>query len=208
MPHALKHFFEEIACGKAPGPSPTFSVFHLILAIDFIAEKTIGRNKLAGSLGIGGGAVRTIIERLKNAGLIEISKAGCSLTARGLKTWEDFRSVFKKVEVGKSELVSGKYNFAVLVRDCGAKVKSGMEQRDAAIMSGARSATTMVMRRGRLIIPSVSNDVAKDFPEAAKQVTRLLDAKENDVVVIGSADSPLKARDGTFAAAWTLLNNC
>ncbi len=208
MPHALKRFFEEIACGKAPGPSPTFSVFHLMLAVDLIAEKTIGRNKLAENLGIGGGAVRTIIERLKNAELVEISKTGCSLTARGLKMWKDFESVFKKVEIGENELVSGKYNFAVLIKDCGAKVKSGMEQRDAAIMAGAKSATTIVMRRGRLIVPSVSDNVAKDFPKAAKQITCFLNAKENDVVIIGSADSPLKAKEGTFAAAWTLLNNC
>ena len=88
------------------------------------------------------------------------------------------------------------------------KIKSGVEQRDASVMVGAKGATTIMFKEGRLKIPSVSDDVAADFPKAANQIVRFLAPKENDVIIIGSADSLGKAEYGTLAAAWTFLNDC
>jgi hypothetical protein len=48
--------------------------------------------------------------------------------------------------------------------------------------------------------------VAKDFPKAADQIVSLLKPEENDIVIIGSADTLGKAEYGALAAAWTLLN--
>jgi hypothetical protein len=81
-----------------------------------------------------------------------------------------------------------------------------MEQRDAAVMVGAKSATTLLFKEKRLIIPSVSNNVAEDFPKAASQILKLLKPEENDVVIIVSANSPEKAQYGALAAAWALLS--
>jgi hypothetical protein len=75
-------------------------------------------------------------------------------------------------------------------------------------MAGAKGATTIMFKEGRLKIPSVSDDVTKDFPDAANQIVRLLKPEENDVIIIGSADSLGKAEYGTLAAAWTVLNDC
>jgi predicted transcriptional regulator len=209
MPHAFKQILEKIMGQKAPGPSPTFSVFHMLRAIELIAKKATGRSKLAEELGIGEGAVRTIISRLKDAGLITTSKLGCALTSKGLKLWDEYKTVFgRKVGIGKSELTLAEYNFAILVKKRGHKVKSGMEQRDAAIMVGASGVTTIMFKEGCLIIPSVSDNIAKDFPKAANQIFRLLQPEENDVIIIGSADSLGKAEYGTLAAAWTLVNDC
>ncbi len=209
MPSTFKQFLEKITREKAPGPSPTFSVFHMLRAIELMAEKTIGRSKLAEELKVGEGTVRTIISRLKDAGLIKTSKLGCFLTNKGLNYWNKYKTVFrKKVMIGKSDLTFADYNFAILVKNCGHKIKSGMKQRDAAIMVGAKGATTIMFKERRLILPSISDDVAKDFPEAANQITSLLQPEENDVIVIGSADSLEKAEYGTLAAAWTLVNDC
>jgi len=209
MPHAFKEILEKITREKAPGPSPTFSVFHMLRAIELIGKKAIGRSKLAKELGVGEGAMRTMIKRLKDAGLVTISKLGCALTSKGLKLWNEYNTVLRrKVEIGKIELTLADYNFAILVKNRGHKVKSGMEQRDAAIMVGAKGATTVMFKGKRLIIPSVSDDVAKNFPEAANQMVRLLQPEENDVIVVGSADSLAKAEYGALAAAWTLVNDC
>lgn len=208
MPHKFKQLLEKIMSESAPGPSPTFSLFHILLAMELISEKTIGRSKLAESLKVGEGASRTIIDRLKDAGLITTSKAGCALTDEGSRLWKEYKSIFKKkIEIEKSELTLANYNFAILMKNSGHKVKSGVEQRDAAVMAGARGATTMMFKEGRLIIPSVSSDVAEDFPRAANQIIRHLEPEENDVIIIGSADNLGKAEYGTLAAAWTLLNN-
>jgi len=209
MPHAFKEILEKITREKAPGPSPTFSVFHMLRAIELIGKKAIGRSKLAKELGVGEGAMRTMIKRLKDAGLVTISKLGCVLTSKGLKLWNEYNTVLRrKVEIGKIELTLADYNFAILVKNRGHKVKSGMEQRDAAIMVGAKGATTVMFKGKRLIIPSVSDDVAKNFPKAANQMVRLLQPEENDVIVVGSADSLAKAEYGALAAAWTLVNDC
>lgn len=209
MPYAFKQVLEKIAREKAPGPSPKFSVFHILRAVEIIAEKAIGRSRLAENLEVGEGVIRSVIERLKDAGLIETSKAGCTLTNKGLRLWREYKSVFKKkVEIGKNELALAQYNLAILIKNRGHRIKSGVEQRDAAVMAGARGATTIMVKEGRLIIPSVSNIVAKDFPKAANQITKNFELEENDVIIIGSADSLGKAEYGTLAAAWTLLNDC
>jgi len=209
MPYAFKQLLEKIASGKAPGPSPSFSILHMILAIELMSEKTIGRNKLAEKLSVGEGVVRTIIERLRDAGLIITSKTGCILTDKGLSLWKEYESVFKrKIQVGKNELTFAPYNFAILVKNRLHKVKSGVEQRDAAVITGAKGATTIIFKAGRLMIPSVSNNVAEDFPKAADQIFRLLKPEENDVIIIGSAESLEKAEYSTLASAWTLVNDC
>ncbi|MGQ9530229.1 MAG: DUF4443 domain-containing protein [Candidatus Bathycorpusculaceae bacterium] len=209
MSYTFKQLLEKIASEKAPGPSPTFSLFHIVYAMEIMAKKPIGRSMLADNLKVGEGVVRTIINRMQKAGLIETSKSGCVLTEKGLRLWKKYKSVFReKVEIGKNELTFADYNFAILVKNCGHKVKSGIEQRDAAVMAGATSATTLLFKEKRLIIPSVSVNVADDFPKAADQILRLLKPEENDVIIIGSAASPEKAKYGTLAAAWTLLDNC
>jgi Mn-dependent DtxR family transcriptional regulator len=207
MPYLFKQQLEKIVSGKAPGPSPAFSVFHVLRALELIAEKFTGRGKLADTLGVGEGTVRTIIGRLKNAGLISTTKAGCTLTNKGLKLYNEYQSVFKKkVEFERSEIAIGKHNIAVLIKNCGHKVKSGVEQRDAAIMAGAKGATTILFRGGRLIIPAVSGDVAKDFPRAASQIMASMSPEEDDVIIVSSADTLEKAEYGALAAAWMLLD--
>jgi predicted transcriptional regulator len=207
MSQTFKQLLEKIASEKVQGPSPTFSLFHILNAMEIMAKQPIGRGMLAENLKVGEGVVRTIINRLQKAGLITTSKVGCVLTKKGLSIWKEYKSVFKeKIEIGKNELTLAEYNFAILVRDHAHKVKSGIEQRDAAVMAGAKSATTLLFKGQRLIIPSVSNDVAEDFPKAANQIFKFLNPEENDVIIIVSASSPEKAEYGTLAAAWTLLN--
>ena len=95
---------EKLTKEKAPGPTASFSAVHLLLAIERVAEKPIGRNRLAKELRIGEGAVRTLLERLREAGLIRTSKTECSLTREGLKLFEQYRSVIRKARIEKNEL--------------------------------------------------------------------------------------------------------
>lgn len=206
MPTKIRETLEKLVSEKAPGPSPTFSIFHILQAIELIAEKKFGRGKLAKSLSVGEGATRTIVDRLKEAGLIETSKAGCALTTKGVEFWKDYKSIFeKKVEIGKNELTLSDCNFAIHVKNRGDKIRSGVEQRDAAIKAGAKGATTIVFVNGKLNIPSVSSDVKSDFPRATAQILNLFKVKENDVIIIVSANDSKKANYGALAAAWTLI---
>jgi predicted transcriptional regulator len=208
MTSQFKKFIESLASPKGPGPSTTFSMFHIFYALELMAEKPIGRTKLAEKLNVGDGAIRTIVSRLKDAGLIVTSKEGCNLTDKGLSVWKNFAEVFpKRVVIEKTPLTTSEYNYAFLVKNRGHKVKSGIDQRDAAIMGGARRAVAIVSKNGHLVIESVSNSIEKDFPEAANKILKNLKPEDNDVIIIAGADDPIKAKRGAFAASWVLLDN-
>ena len=206
MPLSLKQSLEKLAKEKAPGPNPPFSTFHFLLAIELIAEKPIGRNKLAHELGIGEGATRTLIRRLKETALISMSKAGCTLTQKGIELWNEYQSIVKKTRIEKNELTFAEYSFAVLVKKSGHKVRTGMEQRDAAIVAGARGATTILFKKGLLVFPAVDRNLKRDFPEASNQIARLLKPQEDDTIIVVSSDDLAKAEHGALAAAWTLVD--
>jgi len=205
----LKKLLEGLVGERAPGPSPSFSLFHLIKALELTAQEgPIGRGKLSKRLGIGEGATRTLIDRLNNEGIIKTSKLGCSLTRKGEKVWNQFQSIFsKKVKLEKSKLTLADCNIAVLIKGCGDQVKTGVEQRDAAVLTGAKGATTLLFKNQRLIQPGISENLARDFPAAFDQITKRLRLEDNDAVVVGSANTWDKAEYGALAAAWTLIQD-
>ncbi|MEM3000003.1 MAG: DUF4443 domain-containing protein [Candidatus Bathyarchaeia archaeon] len=208
MTSQLKSFIEQLASPKGPGPSTTFSMFHIFSALELLANKPIGRNKLAEKLNVGDGAIRTIVSRLKDAGLIVTSREGCKLTEKGLSVWKSLEEAFPvRVEMERTSLTTSEYNYAFLVKNKGHKVKSGIEQRDAAIMGGAKRALVIVYKNGHLSIESVSDSIEKDFPDAANRILQVLKPESNDVIIIAGAGSPLKAKRGAFAASWVLLSD-
>jgi len=208
MTSSFKSIIESLASPKGPGPSTTFSMFHIFYALELMTKKPIGRNKLAKKMNVGEGAIRTIINRLKDSGLILTSKEGCVLTNKGVSVWKSFEDAFpKRVEVGKTALTTSDYSYAFLVKNKGDKVESGIDQRDAAIMGGAKRAIVIVFKNGHLVIESVSDSVEKDFPQAANVILNNLKPEDNDVIIIAGADSPLKAKRGAFAASWVLIGN-
>jgi predicted transcriptional regulator len=184
---SFKKFMQQIAGKKAPGPSTSFTIFHVFYALDLLSQNPQGRNKLAEKLNVGDGAVRTIIRRLVDAGLVETSKEGCNLTKKGLDIWGQFNEIFPKRI------------------DSGQKVGSGIDQRDAAIIAGARKALVIVVRGGHLSIESVSDCIEQQYPKAANLLIEELKPQDNDVIIIAGADSLLKAKRGAFAASWSLI---
>lgn len=206
MATSLKKFMQQVAGKRAPGPSTSFTIFHIFYALELLAQKPLGRNKLAEKLKVGDGAVRTIISRLRDADLIETSKEGCYLTKKGMEIWRQFEEIFpKRIGISRSELSTSEFNFAFLVKNVAEKVTSGIDQRDAAIIAGARKALVIVFKNGHLRIESVSESVEKEYPKAASQILKELMPQENDVIIIAGAETELKAKRGAFAASWSLI---
>ncbi len=207
MAVSFKKFMQEIAGKKAPGPSTSFTIFHIFYALELLSQTSLGRNKLAEKLNVGDGAVRTIISRLVDSGLVETSKEGCNLTEKGLEIWGQFEEVFpKRIEIPKSELTGSEFNFAFLVKNSGQKVVSVIDKRYAAIIAGARKALVMVDRGNHLSIKSVSDCIEQQYPKAANLLIEKLKPQDNDVIIVAGADSLLKAKRGAFAASWSLIS--
>ena len=87
------------------------------------------------------------------------------------------------------------------------KVKLGMEQRDAAFLAGAKGATTIIMKKGKLTMPGEDTDISGTAPEIRSRIAKCLKPEEGDVVIIGSADTHDLAEYGAIAAAWTLIDD-
>ncbi|MCD6242945.1 DUF4443 domain-containing protein [Candidatus Bathyarchaeota archaeon] len=193
---------------KIPGPTPAFTTIHFIKALELISKGPIGRGKLAKELKVGEGTIRTIIKRLKASNLITTSQSGCSLTTFGETFWKELKEkIPKKAFLERNEFSLADYTIAVLVRGCRDKVKTGLKQRDAAIMVGAEGATTLIVENGKIVAPTVSQNIAKDYPIAYKQIWKLLKPKKNDVIIVGTAKTKEKAEYGALAAALTLIED-
>ncbi len=204
----MKRLLKELVGGKAPGPTPSFLTVHVIKALELIAEKPIGRNKLSKELSLGEGATRTLVERLREHGLILVGRRGCIFSKKGAKLWDNLHAVLpRKIVLGKSELTLGTFDVALIVKGYGSRVGVGMEQRDAALLIGAKGATTLIFKNGKLVIPPDDRDVAEAFPTVYRKLRRSLEPEEGDVIVVGSADNLRRAEYGALTAALSLLNN-
>jgi len=191
----------------APGRAPHFIEAHLVKALMTIgSESPVGRAKLARSLGLGEGSIRTLIKHLENEGLIQTSKEGMTLTGTGQRLVSSLMThMSSAIAVPRSSLTVSAFNTAILVKDAASSVKAGLEQRDAAIRVGAQGATTLILSRGKLTMPSVKEDVFKDAPKIREIIVSRLKPQENDLVVIGSANDGLTAEFGAIAAALETL---
>jgi hypothetical protein len=192
----------------APGPSPSFSASHVILVFLTIAGSNyIGRQPLAERANLGKGAIRTILKKLRDQGYVGAIKAGCYLTPSGESLAKSIGAQIRMAEtIPRSGLTVGRYHSALVLRSAGAKVKSGIEQRDSAIRTGASGATTYVMKGGRFTIPGESVDCEKEFPsEAWPSLKAGLKPKNGDAVILCGAEDQVSARLGALAAAITLL---
>jgi hypothetical protein len=190
------------------GPFPTFDRSHLVLAFITIGQKgSVGRHALASSSGLGEGAIRTVIKRLREEGLATAGPSGCRLTPSGKRVYAELAGKLTPVlPLRTSDLTMGTHQVAVAVRRGGAKVTSGIEQRDSAIKVGAAGATTYIIRGGKFTIPGGSSDCEHDYPSEVWDTLRKgLGLRDGDSAILCGAALPILANLGAVAAASTLL---
>ncbi len=186
---------------KVSGPAPKFNDYHIWKAIVSMDDtEYFGRKRLASLLRIGEGSTRTLIERLTEQGLVIVDKKGIRLTEMGIKTKNDL--YMEIVPVDTFDLTIGKYDYAVLLKRASKRITFGCEERDSAILSGALGATTLVASNGHLMFPG--NDYPVD-EENERSLRKALDIKNDDVIIIGTADDCEKAECGAVSAALNVM---
>ncbi len=198
----------QITDRRLQGPSPTFDRAHLLLAFLTIGQSgTIGRQALAARSGLGEGATRTVLKRLREEGYADANASGCYLTQAGERVYIDLaKKLSNVVTISRFQLTMGASQASLTVRGGGKSVKSGIEQRDSAIKVGATGATTYVIKSGRFTIPGGSSDCEKDFPNRAWATLRKeLGPEDGDSVIVCSSEEETIARLGALSAAITLL---
>lgn len=193
----------------SPGPAPAFTVVHVSRAILYIGDQgPIGRIELSRKLGVGEGAVRTIIRHLTKAKLVEIARGGCVLTQHGTMLYKSLRSKLSEIRlVNARQLALDKASAAVLVRGSGKLVNRGIEQRDAAIRVGATGACTLVYKNGELVMPRSEREGWTMQPHDLlfAELRKAFSPNNDDVITIVSAPNQELAEHSAMAAALTLL---
>ncbi|MFW6110723.1 MAG: DUF4443 domain-containing protein [Thermoproteota archaeon] len=190
------------------GKTPTFNDAHVVKAIETLgSEQFIGRKILSQILGLGRGETRTLVKHLREENLIEVSRRGMDLSKKGNKILSDLRSkISQGIPVPDNPLTVGPSNVAILVRDAAPAVRYGVEQRDTAIKSGARGATTLIFKNNNLVLP-IPKDFFKKNQEFHDMLVKKLEPEEGDVVVIASAEDERIAELAAKTVALNLLKS-
>ena len=167
----------------------------------------IGRQSLAVRSGLGEGAVRTVIKKLREDGYAGTTASGCYLTAAGKRVYRSIQKRFSPiVSLEGSKLTVGDSQVGMAVRGAARNLKAGLEQRDAAVKVGATGASTYVMKSGKFAIPGGSSDCERDFPSRAWPLLRVkLSPKNGDTVTLCGARDETTAMLGALSAALTLV---
>jgi len=189
----------------APGRTPAYTSAQVLKAIELISGSGVGRQQLAGRLGIGEGSARTMVKHLSAEGLIVTTREGMMLTEKGIRLLDELHKQISFAELTNTGVTVGMSDYAVLVRgviDC---VRFGVEQRDSAFIAGAKGATTLVFDGMRFHIPGM--DIVPQ-PELGDELIGKFKPEVGDVVIIGTADNLLFAEIGAKSSALELLRMC
>jgi len=202
----VREQISQLVRGEAPGPSPSFTTLHVVMALLVLGDKgKLGRKKFTEELGLGEGAVRTIINRLRKHSLAKVDRSGCSLTEKGRKLYEALRNnISEFVEINENMPWNYRHSIGMKVKDMAKFLKTGLEERDAAVRAGADAAMIITMREGSLLMPGVSN-LSEEQPNFASKIMLSFTPSEGDVIIIAGSDDRVKALYGALAAAYELL---
>jgi len=158
---------------------------------------------------MGEGAVRTMILHLKKEKMVDSVRAGTYLTSTGRSLISAMSRIMPaECRVAKCDITRGKFNHALLLKGYSFATKTGMEQRDYAILYGAIGATTLRYHDGRFVFPNDNADCFRDDQKTKENLASCLHPEENDMVIIASADDSFVAEIAAKnSALWTLATH-
>jgi predicted transcriptional regulator len=187
-----------------PGRHPSYSAVHVYKALELLKnESGIGRKQLSIELRMGEGTIRTMIRRMKENDLITSSKKGMNLSSKGLEALKEIENRISTSEFPSSSITIARDNYSVLVKGASNKIRKGVEQRDAALIAGAKGATTLIYDGEYLSMPGTKLHVKDTMTD---HLISNFKPEKGDVIIIGSSNDPLDAEIGAKAAALKLLD--
>lgn len=189
--HSYVRALEKVASRYAPSRALSFDVVHVFVALQLIGNGgRTSREAMAGGLALGDGTVKTLVKHLKMNGLVLTTNSGTKMTTKGKGICDGLLAAMPaEMSLPRCSVALGKFNYAVLVRQFGFAVRSGIEQRDAAIKMGAAGATTLLYRDEKFVMPASSQDSLKKEPHVRRMMVEKLVPEEGDLVIIGSAEN-------------------
>ena len=185
-----------IASRYAPSRMLSFELVHIFKVFQLLDKNDhVSRTLLCQELALGEGSIRTLVKHLKMQNLIKSTNGGTRLTQKGKAlSSELFQSIPSEANMPKCSIALGKFNYVVLLKNYSFAIRSGIEQRDAAIKMGALGATTLLYKEHKFVMPGAYNN--KDSLQKESYIANLLIDKlkpeDNDVIIIGSDNKNLR----------------
>lgn len=201
--HQVIRVLERVADRYAPSRILTFDLVHVFKTMQLISDKgKVSRSLLIKELGLGEGSVKTLVKHMKMNGMIETSNAGMWLTSKGKSFYSKLHLVIpSEIDMPHCSIALGKFNHAVLVKNMAANIRSGIEQRDAAIKIGATGATTLIFKDSKFLMPGTGQDFLRKDPNVRSLMLERFVPDDKDVIIIGSADNKKIAEMAAKSAA-------
>ena len=212
--HIYVKALTKIASRYAPSRILSFELVHIFKVFQLLDKRGhISRALLCQELGLGEGSVRTLVKHLKMQSLVKSTNGGTRATEKGKAlSSELLQSIPSEVIMPKCSIALGKFNYAVLLSNYDFAIRSGIEQRDAAIKIGALGATTLLYKDQKFVMPAAynnNNDPLQIEPRIANLLIDKLKPEDNDVIIIGSDNESLRAAEfaAKNAALYTITNH-
>lgn len=204
------HILQNIVSRKGSSKILTFSIPHVFKALQlFSNDQYVSRATLGKKIHLGEGAVKTLILHLKEAKIIQSTKSGSFLTEYGIKLAKQIQNkITKECKIKKCKLIPGRNNHGILIKNYSFAIKSGLEQRDYAVMYGSSGCTTILFKENKFVFPGEDKDCFSNDEKTKKFIIENLEPEENDVIIISSSDDPFVAEiSAKNSALWTLATN-
>ncbi len=84
-------------------------------------------------------------------------------------------------------------------------IKTGIEQRDYAILYGSLGCTTMIYKNQKLVFPGNERECFPKDAKTRKNIIKNLCPDEEDVIIVSSSDDPFVAEiSAKNSALWTI----
>jgi predicted transcriptional regulator len=202
-----------IASRYAPSRILSFELVHIFKVFQLLNKNEhVSRTSLCHELGLGEGSARTLLKHLKMQNLVQSTNGGTRLTQKG-KTLssELLQSIPSEANIPKCSIALGKFNHVVLLKNYSFAIRSGIEQRDAAIKMGALGATTFLYKEHKFVMPGAYSD--RDSLQKESYIVNLLinklNPEDNDVIIIGSDNKNLRIAEfgAKNAALLTMMDH-
>jgi len=185
----------------------SFHIGHLVLAIiELSQEAPISREKLSNLLGLGSGAIRSLLLRLVMNHLVSVTSRGIRLKGTGIEISNTIKRCIRgPFEVELEYLRVDSMNVVFVIRDeCGKKINP-LKIRDLVVRYGGSGSTLCYFSNNKIEIPYVTSNLTELSSHDYFKIKKV-GLNEGDTILVVSAPSVVSAKvSGAAAIAESLL---
>jgi len=171
---------------------PNFTPYHVVKALMIISKGHVGRPKLREELKLGDASTRTLLKRLKEAGLIRSFRpTGTELTERGREVLKEvLDSLVMLGDVPHGNICSKCVTSVVVLKNAANILKKigVIKVRDLVVKQGADGALILLVRsKGKVMMP-IQNGEVPFADSLIFNIRRMLTLEEGDVILVAMCD--------------------